>query len=251
MHLKTDEEIKIMQKAGEISVEALYSVVEAVKPGITTLELDKIADDTIKKLGAKASFKTVDDYKYATCININEGIVHGLPNHTKIKQGDLVSIDLGAFLDGFHSDLSYSMEVGTKKYERFLNTGKKALNAAIEECKIGNHIGDIGNSIQKIVESAGYTVSRELVGHGIGKELHEDPYVPGYGRKNSGQLLKKGAVLAIEVIYQIGKPALVLAEDDWTIETLDKSISGLFESTVAVTTDGPLVLTPLDWDKLP
>lgn len=243
IHLKTPEQIKIMQEGGEISAQALQKVLDAVKPGITLAELDKIAEQYILSQGAKPSFKGVDDYEFTTCINVNDGIVHGIPNNYKVKPGDLVSIDLGALYKGFHTDLSYTVEVETKKETEFLETGKRALKLGIEQAVVGNHIGDISNAIQTCVESKGYTVSFDLVGHGVGKNLHEDPYVPGYGKKGKGPELKEGMVLAIEVIYQKGNPAITIDEDGWTIKTLDGSLSGLFESTVAITSEGPIILT--------
>lgn len=241
---KTPEQIKIMQEGGKISSLALSTALEAIKPGLTTLELNNIADSVIYDNGAKASFKTVAGYNFATCININQGLVHGLPNDYKLKEGDLVSIDLGAYYKGFHTDTSYTVEVATNKHQKFLEIGKNSVENAVSQALIGNKIGDISNAMQTVIEKNGYSVSRDLVGHGIGEELHEDPYVPGYGRKNRGAKLLEGMVLAIEVIYQKGGYDIQVADDNWTIETVDGSLGGLFEHTVAITKDGPLVLTP-------
>lgn len=241
--IKTPDQIKLMHEGGNISSQALLATLESVKPGITLIELDAIAEKKILSLGGKPSFKMVDDYKFTTCININEGIVHGLPNNYVVKEGDLVSIDLGAFYKGFHTDLSYTVEVGTSKEEKFLNTGKSALEKAIQACVVGNTVGDVSNAMQVEIERAGYTVSRDLVGHGVGRDLHESPYVPCYGHKGRGVLLKEGMVLAIEAIYQKGRPELALDADGWTLKTLDGSLSSLFEKTVAITSQGPLVLT--------
>jgi methionyl aminopeptidase len=241
--IKTPEEIKIMQEGGEICSSVLQEVLKSVKEGITTRELDKIADLGFQERGAEASFKKVADYTYATCININEGIVHGIPNEYELKKGDIVSIDLGAFYKGFHTDLSYTVEVGTNNEEEFLNVGKAAIQKAIDACRVGNKIGDVSNAMQKEIERHGYSVSRDLVGHGVGRELHEDPYVPCYGKAGSGALLKEGMVLAVEAIYQKGKPDLSLASDGWTLKTRDNSISGLFENTVAILKEGPKLIT--------
>ena len=241
--VKTPEEIEIMKEGGKIARGALEKVLEVTKPGVKTLELEKIADEFIQSKGGEPSFKTVADYDYATCININEGVVHGLPGNYELKEGDVVSVDLGVFYKGFHTDLSHTVEVETDKHKDFLKVGEKALTAGISQCKIGNRIGDISSMMQKVVEKAGYTVSRDLVGHGIGKELHEDPYVPGYGKVGDGHKIKEGMVFAIEIIYQTGSPEIVIADDDWTIETADGSIAGLFENTVAATKSGPKVLT--------
>src|SRR3989344_3423684 len=233
----------MMAEAGKIAAEVLREVLDSVKPGVTTMELEKIADAGITKRGAKPSFKMVEDYNFATCININDGLVHGLPNDYKIKKGDLVSIDMGAFLNGFHSDLSYTVEVESNKEAKFLEIGKKALQAGISQCVPGNHIGDISSAVQKIVEGAGHTVSRDLVGHGIGRELHEDPYIPGYGKVGKGSGIREGMVFAVEIIYQKGSPEILIDADDWTISTADGSLAGLFEHTVAVEKTGPRVLT--------
>lgn len=241
--LKTPSEIRIMQEGGKITSGALKEVLKHVKPGVTTLELNNVAQLFIDKSGAEASFKTVDNYPYATCININEGIVHGLPSSTKVKEGDILSIDLGSLYKGFHTDLSYSLEVSTSKESEFLHVGRKALDKAIKLCQAGRRIGDISFAIQETLEKAGYTPSEMLVGHGIGKELHEDPYVPCLGYPKSGHKLRVGMVLAVEVIYQKGEPDIKLSKDGWTYETTDGSLSGLFEKTVAITKDGPLVLT--------
>lgn len=241
--LKSAQEIELMRQGGVISSKALKKVLSEVKPGVTLLQLDKIVEDIILASGALPSFKTVDDYKYSTCINVNAGIVHGLPNEYKIKSGDVVSVDLGVLYKGFHTDLSYTLEVDTNNESKFLETGKKALEKAISWCKVNNKIGDISATIQEIVENEGYTVSEMLVGHGVGKELHEDPYVPCYGHYGAGPTLKEGMVLAVEVIYQKGKPDLALDSDNWTYMTADGSLSGLFEKTVAITANGPLVIT--------
>jgi methionyl aminopeptidase len=251
IQIKTPEEIEIMSESGAISAAALEKAVLSVREGITLRELDKIAEDVITGKGAASSFKTVEDYPYTTCINVNDGIVHGIPGSYKLKNGDLVSIDLGALYKGFHTDLSWTVEVGASgeagasKEQKFLDTGKKALNEAIFYCVEGNKLGQVSRAIQKVIESAGYTVSRELVGHGVGKELHEDPYVPGYGKSKDGPVLKAGMVLAIEVIYQKGSPKIVLDDDDWTLRTADGSLSGLFELTVAVGAKEPRILTPI------
>lgn len=241
--IKTSQQIEIMKLGGQISSDALNYGLSLVKVGITTYELDRLIGEFILSRGAQASFKTVDDYPFTTCININEGIVHGLPNNYEIKKGDIVSIDLGVLFKGYHTDLSYTVEVDTNKEARFLDSGKLALHHAIKSCRVGKKIGDVSYAMQKIIESAGYTVSYDLVGHGIGVELHEDPYVPCYGEPNTGIKLKEGMVLAIEVIYQKGSPDIKLSADNWTYETADKSLSGLFEKTVAITGSGPIMLT--------
>lgn len=240
---KTPQEIELMSKSGQIASEALREVLRRIDVGVKTIDLEKIADDYILSKGATASFKTVDGYSFATCINVNDGIVHGIPSNYEIKKGDLVSVDLGALLNDYHSDISYTVEVGTKKETDFLELGKRALNSAIEKCVVGNTVGDISYQMQRPVEEMGFSVSRELVGHGIGRNLHEDPYVPCYGKPGKGPVLKEGMALAIEIIYQKGKPELFVEADDWTLSTADRSLSALFEKTVAVTKNGPKLLT--------
>ena len=245
MNLKTDSELKIMQEGGRISAMALARVLELVRAGVSTLELNKMAEDTILQNGGTPSFKIVDGYGFATCINVNAGLVHGLPGRYKLELGDVVSVDLGTYYKGFHTDLSYTVEVETDKQREFLETGKRALENGIAACVLGNRVGDISHSIQRGVEKAGFSVSRDLIGHGIGRNLHESPQVPGYGRKNRGVPLQVGMTLAVEVIYQKGSPEIDLLDDGWTIVTADGSLAALFESTVAITANEPLVLTSL------
>lgn len=240
--IKTPEEIKIMQEGGKINEAALQAALAAVKPGIKTIDLDKIAYETIIRLGAEPSFSKVPGYKYTTCINVNDGLVHGIPGDYVIQEGDLVKVDVGTFLKGCHTDLSYTTEVGTNKEALFLSTGKEAINKGIEQFLIGNRIGAISNAIQRVIEAQGYSVSRDLVGHGVGRELHEEPYVPGYGSPKDGQEIKEGMVFAIEAIDQKGKPSIKILGDKWTIATKDGSLAGLFEKTVAATKSGPLVI---------
>ncbi len=241
--IKTHEEIQIMQKSGAIASKALKEVLRHVKVGVSLIELDKVIEQEILKNGGEPSFKTVAGYSYSSCINVNEGIVHGIPSDYNIKSGDIVSIDLGALYKGYHSDLSYTLEVGTNRHTKFLDIGKKALKEAISKCIPGNTLGDVSYAMQHIVEKSGYTVSRDLVGHGIGTDLHEDPYIPCYGKKGAGIKIKEGMVFAIEIIYQMGSHELVLKEDNWTLETADGSLSALFENTVAITKSSNLLLT--------
>jgi methionyl aminopeptidase len=241
--LKNSKEISLMQDSGKICSEVLQIVLSAIEPGITLRALDKLAESEIRKRGGSPSFMTVDDYAYTTCININSGLVHGIPDDYEVKIGDLVSVDMGVLYKGYHSDTSYTVEVETNKETKFLEAGKEALNKAIKQCKIGNRIGDISWAMQSSVEKYGYSASEDLVGHGIGKSLHEDPYVPCIGRPKTGMKILPGSVFAIEIIYQKGKPDLRVLSDNWTIATADGSLGGLFEHTVAVTEEGTLILT--------
>lgn len=244
--LKTKKELKIMCRAGQIAAGALEAVLKKAKPGVTTLALDKIAQDYIIKQGASPSFKEVSGYRHSICATPNEAVVHGIPTNYELKEGDVLGVDVGAYYRGFHSDTAKTILIGGKFAEekkKFLLTGEKALKEAIKKAQVGNRIGDISATIQNIVEGEGFSVVRELVGHGVGRELHEDPLVPGFGKKGSGLVLKEGMVIAIEVIYNRGSKAIYLLSDGWTIVTRDKKVSGLFEQTVSITSNGPVVLT--------
>ena len=220
-------------------------IADAVKPGITTKELDIIAQKLIDQSGGEASFKRVAGYHHATCINVNEVVVHGIPSSRKLVVGDIVGIDVGLFYKGFHTDCATTVAVGTKT-SKFLETGKAALRLAIEEAKPGRRIIDISKAMQNSVEEAGYSAVRALTGHGVGHELHEEPAIPCFtvGKKENSPKIVPGMVLAIEVMYNAGVAEVAYQNDDgWTIATVDGKISGLFEETVAVTPSGPMVLT--------
>lgn len=243
--VKSAGEILIMQEAGRISKLAMEKAVSAIDIGITKKELDSIATKTILSEGGKLSFTTVDDYKYATCITLNDEIVHGIPDDTKLKKGDIVSIDLGTMLNGLHTDCATSRIVGQAELDPFLSAGRKALLEAIKVVRDGVFVGDISSVIQQILERDNpYHVSRELTGHGIGTELHEDPYIPGFGPAGRGPILKEGMTIAIETIYSKGTSLIKYVKNDgWTLATKDGSDSGLFEDTVLVGKSGPIVLT--------
>jgi len=257
IRIKTPDEIKIMQTGGRMLSETLKEVCANVRPGISELELDALADKLIKEKGGEPGFKKVEGYHHATCISTNEVVVHGIPSPRVLKEGDIIGIDCGVFYQGFHTDMSETLRVRSKNQElsikndevdKFLKVGRQALEAGIAKAKAGNHVGDISKAIQDIVELRnGYSVVRSLVGHGVGKELHEDPEVPGYlqGKIEKTPELKEGMVIAIEVIYNMGGPDLAFANNDgWTLKTKDNSLAGLFERTIAITKSGPLVLTP-------
>lgn len=241
-----------MRKGGKILAETLFEVVQHARPGVTELELDALAEKLIREQGGEPGFKRVPGYHHATCVSTNDVVVHGIPTNYALKEGDIIGIDCGVYLDGFHTDMSETVIVGgpqavDKKIADFVDSGKKALELAIEQVKPGNHVGHVSKSIQMIVEGAGYSVVRELIGHGVGRELHEEPEVPGYlkGKIEKTPLLKEGMVIAVEVIYNMGKKEVEYAgnHDDWTIVTADGSLSGLFERSVAVTKNGYEVLT--------
>jgi methionyl aminopeptidase len=241
--IKTPQEIQIMQEGGNIARKAVDAAVKQAKVGMTTLELNSIAEKAIVDAGGMPCFKGFEGFPSATCININSGIVHGIPNNYRLRKGDIVSVDLGVLYKGLNTDVSESFELETDGEQKFLEIGRAALAKAIEKVAIGKKIGDISNAIQTTIQAAGFSVSRDLAGHGVGREIHEDPYVECFGRPGRGYELKEGMTLAIEVIYQKGRPDLVLAKDGWTLSTKDGSLSGLFEKSVAVTRQGVLVLT--------
>lgn len=245
VYLKTNEEIKIMRRAGQIAALAMEEVSKKIQPGVSLLDLDKIAEEVIRRKGAESSFKKVEDYKFTICATPNNWVVHGIPGKQVLKEGYVVGVDLGAFYQGFHSDMAKTFPVGkvTPEIKRFLSEGEKALEKAVKEVRIGNYTGNISFVIQSVVEQSGYSVVREFVGHGVGRQLHEDPLVPGYGEKDTGTEIKEGMVLAVEIIYNQGKRGVHLLSDGWTAATTDKSTAGLFELTVAATKKGPLVLT--------
>lgn len=243
---KTKEEIEIMKIAGDITAKALKKVREAIKPGVSGIELDNIANDEIKKFGASPSFMTVEDYQWTICTSINDQVVHGIPTKRKVSAGDIIGIDIGALYKGYHSDLAITVPVDdvTPETQKFLEVGMGTLKKAISMAQVGNKIGDISSAIQKGVEGAGYSVVKSLSGHGVGQELHEDPMIPGFGKPNTGPKILKNMVFAIEVIYAQKSSNVFLEEDNWTISTKDGSLSGLFEQTIATTNNGPIVLTP-------
>ena len=266
INIKTKEEIEIMKHAGKILAEVLFEVLKNAKPGVTELELDGLAEKLILEKGAEPAFKRVEGYKHTICVSTNEVVVHGIPTDYKLKEGDILGIDCGVFYKGFNTDMAETLRVSTQnsrqrrgspkaaklkaqnydKIDRFLEIGKKALKEGIKQAKEGNRVGNISKSIQDIVESEGYSVVRSLVGHGVGKELHEEPEVPGFlvGKIEDTPLLKQGMTIAVEVIYNMGKSELVYSNDDgWTISTKDGSMSGLFERTIAITGKEPLILT--------
>lgn len=244
--IKSTQEIKLMKKSGEICAKALKEVIANVKPGVKCSELDSIAKEQIEKLHAKPSFTTIDDYQWTICTTINDEVVHGIPSNRKLESGDILGIDIGAVYEGYHSDMAISLGVGEIKKEdkEFLRIGTLTLKKAISQAKDGNNIGDISAAIQENIERAGFSVVKNLTGHGIGRELHEEPYVPGFGEKGTGPKIKKNMVLAIEVIYAKGSPDVKMLSDNWTISTNDGSLGGLFEQTVAIGENGPIVLTP-------
>jgi methionyl aminopeptidase len=254
IQLKTKKEIEIMKTGGKILAEVLFEVMRNVKAGVSEIELDQLAEKLIIQKGGEPGFKKVEGYKHTICISTNDVVVHGIPTKYKLKEGDKVGIDCGVYYKGFHTDMAQTTMVKGEnlnaKYlsdiDKFLKTGKKAMWEGIRVAKLGNRIGNISKTIQDIVESQRYSIVRTLIGHGVGKELHEDPEVPGYleGSASRTPLLKEGMTIAIEVIYNMGESDVAYSNaDGWTIKTKDGSLSGLFERSVAIMVNGPLVLT--------
>lgn len=252
INIKTAKDIEKMKKGGKILAEVLNRILEEAKPGVSELYLEHLADKLISEKNAFPGFKKVDGYNFATCISTNDVIVHGIPKEYKLKEGDVFGVDCGVYFDGFFTDMSKTIRVRNfnsklkrDKVDKFIETGEIALNKAIAQAKVGNRIGHISKTIQDIVEKNGYSVVRELIGHGVGKKLHEDPEVPGFliGDISKTLLLKEGMTIAIEVIYNMGKKEIAYDKDGWTIKTKDGSISGLFEHTVLVTKNGPVTIT--------
>lgn len=243
---KNSQEIERMKIAGRITAVALKKVRQNIKPNILCTDLEKIAKSAITRSFAKPSFTTVKDYKWATCITLNSQVVHGIPKPIKLKEGDIISVDTGAIYKGLHSDMAITVPVGKvpASTRRFLEIGKKTLAKAIAQAQIGAKIGDISATIQQNIESAGYAIVKSLTGHGIGYELHEEPMVPGFGKRGTGAEIKEGMTLAIEVIYTQGSGEVYLEKDGWTVTTQDGFLAGLYEQTIAVTRKGPIVLTP-------
>ncbi len=246
---KTRKKIEIMREAGKMLGEVLDEVMKAIKPGITELELDTLAERLILEKGGEPGFKKVEGYKHTICVSTNEVVVHGIPKDRILKDGDIIGIDCGVYLNGFHTDMAESIVVGqtddSNRY-KFLETGKNAMYNAIRQAKIGNRVGDISMAMQDGIENSGYRVVKSLVGHGVGKELHEDPEIPGYLEKDihSTPQLTEGMTIAVEAIYNMGKPQVEYdGSDDWTIISSDRSLAGLFERTIVITESGPELIT--------
>ncbi|MGB4337754.1 MAG: type I methionyl aminopeptidase [Bacillota bacterium] len=242
---KSPAEIELMRRAGFVVWQALERVGQAIRPGITTLELDAIAEETIRAAGAEPSFKGYHGYPASICVSVNEQVIHGIPGDRKLAEGDIVSVDVGAVLDGYHGDSARTFAVGavSSLARKLMRVTEECLMAAIEVARVGMTLGDIGYAVQSHAESNGFSVVRDFVGHGIGRHMHEDPAVPNYGRPGQGRRLRPGMVLAIEPMVNAGSHGVEVLSDNWTAVTRDGSLSAHFEHTVAITENGPVVLT--------
>lgn len=249
IYYKTKEEIELIRESGLILGKAHAEVAKFVIPGVSLMKLDKIAEEFIKDNNAKPSFKGYNGFPGSLCISLNDQVVHGIPSDIELKSGDIVSIDCGVYLNSFHSDSAYSYGVGeiTVEDQKLLNITKLSLYKGIEQAKNGQRIGDISFAIQDCVEKEGFTVVRELVGHGLGRNLHESPEVPNYGRRGRGPKLKEGLVIAIEPMINLGKKEVRQENDGWTIATIDGKNSVHFEHTIAITSDGADILTTFEF----
>jgi methionyl aminopeptidase len=245
IYRKSPDEIKIMREAGMIVSDTLERLRAAVRPGVTTAELDAIAEEAITEAGARPSFKGYRGFPASICSSPNEVIVHGIPGDRTLAEGDVVSLDVGVFWRGFHADSAWTFPVGSVSPEatRLLETAEASLEAAIAQCRPGNRLGDVGAAVERIAAEAGLSVVREYVGHGVGRSLHEDPQIPNYGPPGRRELLRVGMTLAIEPMVNLGSPGTKALDDGWTVVTADGAISAHFEHTVAIVPDGYEVLT--------
>ena len=236
IYLKTDDEIELMRESNRLVGMTLGEISKHIQPGITTLQLDKIADEFIRDHGAVPSFLGYGGFPNSICTSVNENVVHGIPNNNPLQNGDVVSIDCGTSKNGFSGDSAYTFCVGevAEEVKELLRVTRKSLYLGIEQAKEGNRIGDISNTIQSYCEKHGYSVVRELVGHGIGREMHEAPEVPNYGRRGTGSLIKNGMCIAIEPMINMGSKNVVFEKDGWTVRTKDRKPSAHFEHTIAV-----------------
>lgn len=244
--LKTARELQLMQHACKISAQALELAGKAVKPGVSTYDIDVLIHDFIVGAGAKPSFLGYGGFPASSCISINDEIIHGIPNRKRIIQnGDIVSIDVGAFIDGYHGDNAYTFAAGdiSDEAKKLLEATEQSLYEAIKVAVAGNRIGDIGSAVSNYVEDRGFSVVREYVGHGVGRDLHEDPEVPNFGKAGHGVRLVPGMTIAIEPMINAGTSQVKRLDDKWTVVTADHSLSAHFEHTVLITADGPVIMT--------
>jgi methionyl aminopeptidase len=245
IHIKTPKEIEIMRQSNRLAAQVLQKLREAIKPGVTTKELDHLAERLIKAAGAQPAFQGYRGYPASLCVSINEEVVHGIPGHRQLKQGEIVSLDVGVFLNEYYGDAAITVPVGKVNEEvaRLLEVSQQALAKGIEQAKDGNRLLDISFAIQSWAESHGFSVVRDFVGHGIGRNLHEDPQVPNFGPPHHGTRLRPGMVLAIEPMINVGTWEVKVLDDGWTVVTTDGRISAHFEHTIAITEETADILS--------
>src|SRR5436305_12158402 len=247
INCKSQSELAKMKRSGQIVRQVLDAVKALVAPGVSTMDLENAAEEKIREFGAKPAFKGYCDYPCVLCTSVNQEIGHGIPSPKRVlKEGDIVSIDCGVVLDGYYADSAVTVPVGNHlrpEIKKLLEVTKASLERAIQTARIGSTVGDVGAAVQEMVEANGFSVVREFVGHGIGTKLHEEPQVPNYRTRGHGPRLREGLVLAIEPMVNVGRPDTKLLDNKWTAVTVDGSLSAHFEHSVAVTKDGPVVLT--------
>ncbi len=243
--IKTRSELNKMREAGRVVARVLEKLREKVSEGVTTAELEEVAEAECRRLGATPAFKGYRGYPYALCCSVNEQVVHGMPGKRRLKAGDIVSLDFGCVVDGYYGDAAITVGVGEVSDEarRLMDATRRALEAAIEQMRPGRRLGDVSAAVQQVVEAAGFSVVRQFVGHGIGRQLHEEPAVPNFGVAGRGMKLRPGVVLAIEPMVNAGGYEVEILADGWTAVTKDGKLSAHFEHTVAVTEDGPWILS--------
>lgn len=239
------EEIAKMRRAGQVVAEMHEKTREAIKPGVTTLDLDKVAREVIERRGARSNFLGYNGFPAVICTSPNDMIVHGIPGDYRLKDGDIISIDCGAIIEGWHADAAYTAGVGeiSKEAQRLIDITERSLYAGIDQMVDGNRIGDIGAAVQKVAEGAGFSVVREYVGHAIGLAMHEEPQVPNYGLPGTGPKLRTGMIFAVEPMVNLGGPGTRVLKDGWSVVTADGKLSAHFEHSIAITDNGPEVLT--------
>jgi methionyl aminopeptidase len=249
IYLKTPEEIALLRKSNVLVGKTLAEVAKAIKVGITTLELDKIAEDFIRSNGALPGFLGYHGFPNTLCVSVNDQVVHGIPSNYALKEGDIVSVDCGTIVDGFYGDSAYTFCVGEvdPKVKKLLDTTKEALYKGIQQAVHGNRLGDVGYAIQQHCQAAGFSVVREMVGHGIGRNMHEDPEVPNYGKRGQGIQLREGLVIAIEPMINMGNRGILVEKDGWTIRTIDRKPSAHFEHTVAIQKGEASILSTFEY----
>ena len=249
IHYRTDSEIELLRKAALLVGKTLGEVGKHIRPGIRTIELDRIAEEFIRDHGAIPAFKGYEGFPGSLCISVNDAVVHGIPGNYELRDGDIVSVDCGTILDGYVGDSAYTFTVGevSEDIKLFLQRSKESLYKGIEQAVAGNRIGDIGYAIQSYVEQFGYGVVRELVGHGVGRKMHEDPQVPNYGKRGTGTKLSEGIVIAIEPMITFGKKDIIQERDGWTIKTRDRKPAAHFEHDVAVRNGKAEILSSFEW----
>jgi methionyl aminopeptidase len=253
MILKSPWEIDLMRKSSRIVAETLERLTGLIEPGLTTLELDRYAEDYILRRGGKPAFKGYRGYPYTLCASVNEQVVHAFPSARRLEDGDIVSLDLGVVVDGYYGDAAVTVPVGkvSEEARRLMAATREALSRAILAVRSGNHLSDISHAVQSAIEAQGFSVVRLFVGHGIGRSLHEEPQIPNFGPPAQGPVLKPGLVLAIEPMANAGGPDVMILDDRWTAVTCDRSLSAHCEHTVALTENGVQVLTSLTEDESP